>query len=529
MKTEPSRVASERKVMVATPVLSLRGLTKFFGATRALRNVSFDIAPGAVHALAGSNGSGKSTLIKILSGFHRADEGSRALFMGEELRISTTSAVRHPQMRFVHQATPLILTLGAMDNVALSAGYVSGRLGLGIDWRRQRRLTAKRLAEFGVSLDLDKPMEYSTPLEQSLVAIVAALVGLDDSAGDRGLLVLDEPTAALPHTEVDHLLGIVRRLRDRGLSVLYVSHRMDELFQIADRVTVLRDGELVADEPIQSMQPERLVELIAGAGTELSGAEAGAPARRQGGSPRMRVRGLAGRYLKGLSFDLDEGEILGVAGLPGSGVEEVPGAFGRMSTTLTGGEVQLPLRSADWYRVGSGRTPSFPVVPADRAGLGVISECTVAENVSISVIGRLARFGFVHRSGEQDLVRRWLDELSIKAPSPASPMTELSGGNQQKVVLARALACEPGVIVLCDPTAGVDVVTRRAIYEFVRERAAAGLSVLVTSSDIDDLTGLCSRVLVLSRGVGVAEFVGEASRTRILSAMEGHSRDYDSV
>jgi ribose transport system ATP-binding protein len=297
---------------------------------------------------------------------------------------------------------------------------------------------------------------------------------------------------------------------------LYVSHRLDEVFRVADRVTVLRGGKVVATRPTQGLNPQRLAELMVG-----SDVDAGYRADIAVSDSRpvlLRARGIQGRFLEGVDVDLREGEVLGVAGLPGSGRSELPYAIVGASKDVSGsielaGQAPIPVRKA--------QTLDIPIVPADRAREAALAEFSVAENISISIVGRVARWGFVRRRAERRIVDRWMSAIQIKAGSERQPITTLSGGNQQKVMMARCLARDPRVLVLCEPTAGVDVGTRQAIYEFIAERARAGLSLLVSSSDTGDLLAICTRVLVMCNGRVVRELVGEEiTEQALLHAME---------
>ncbi|WP_200304648.1 sugar ABC transporter ATP-binding protein [Streptomyces adelaidensis] len=496
-------------------VLRLRSLSKTFPGTRALSDVSLDVHQGEVHALMGQNGSGKSTLIKILAGYYHADHGAQAWLDDAPVALGVVAASRHDRLRFVHQDLGLILELSAMDNLALLGGFARrpGR----IDWAQQRRTTEAMLSRFGADIDVRRPLTEATPVQRTIVAIAAALAGWE---GGRGVLVLDEPTAVLPHTEVERLLQIVRELRRSGSSVLYVSHRLDEIFQIADRVTVLRDGSVAATTEVAGLTRNSLAELMVGSAVN---ADYRAGSRTGGdGEVVLRGRGLRARYLAGVDVELRAGEVLGIAGLPGSGMEELPHLLaGEAPDGPAAGEVQLPGSSAAWWSVGDTRRPRLPIVPADRGREGVIAEFTVAENLSLSVLGKLGCRGRLLKAAERELVDTWTRRVQIKAASTGAVVTSLSGGNQQKVVLARCLAAQAGVLVLSEPTAGVDIGTREAIYDLIAEQAAAGLAVVVSSTDAGDLVAMCHRVLVLGRGTVVAQLEGNDISERAMMSVLG--------
>jgi ribose transport system ATP-binding protein len=497
--------------VVGTPVLRVEHLSKTFPGTRALDDVALEIDEGEIHALVGQNGSGKSTLIKILAGYHQADPGSQVWLNDDVFDVESDNARNH-RLRFVHQDLGLFLELNAVDNLALRGEFLLDPIGR-VRWKAQADLTRELLHRFDLDLDVSRPLSEATPVQRTIVAIAAALAGWD---GGKGLLVLDEPTAVLPPHDVARLLEIVERVRSRGTSVLYVSHRLDEVFRVADRVTVLRGGKVVATRPTQGLNPQLLAELMVGSDVDASyRAEIPITDSKQ---VLLRARDIRGRFLEGVDVDLREGEVLGVAGLPGSGRSELPYAIAGAAKDVTGsiefaGQAPIPVHKA--------QTLDIPIVPADRAREAALAEFSVAENISVSIVGRVARWGFVRRRAERSVVDRWMSAIQIKAGSERQPITTLSGGNQQKVMMARCLARDPRVLVLCEPTAGVDVGTRQAIYEFIADRARAGLSLLVSSSDTGDLLAICTRVLVMCNGRVVRELVGgEITEQALLHAME---------
>ncbi|WP_051485615.1 sugar ABC transporter ATP-binding protein [Nocardioides sp. J54] len=497
------------------PVLALRDVCKTFTGVRALKGVDLDIAPGEIHALVGANGSGKSTLIKTLAGYHLPDPGSHAELNGEPFVLGHRGAEGYERLRFVHQDLGLVLEMSAVENLALTAGFIT-TLGGRVDWKAQARRTREMLARLGVvDLDVDKPLSEATPVERTVVAIAAALTNWE---ADRGLLVLDEPTAVLPHTEVDRLLDIVREIRGLGASVLYVSHRLDEIFAIADRVTVLRDGLVSACQDLTGLDTQKLAELMVGDKVDASfRLERPEPV---GAGTVLEVRGLASGALEDLAFSVRAGEVIGLAGLAGSGAETVPYVLAG-ARPAEAGEVRRG--AGDWEPARQAlEQAGFPLVPADRVGEAVVPNFSVAENLTLRVV---RRFGTPLRwtSGKKEgsFVDDWIRRLEIKVSGPDDAITSLSGGNQQKVILGRCLASKPDLVILAEPTAGVDVGTRQAIYELVGELADNGLAVVVTSTDTTDLLALCSRVIVLRNGRVGSELRGpEVTEQSLLAAME---------
>jgi ABC-type sugar transport system ATPase subunit len=496
------------------PVLRLEGLSKTFGGTRALREVALEIAPGEIHALVGQNGSGKSTLIKTLAGYHHADPGASAWLDGETFDLASAGAARHERLRFVHQDLGLVTELSAVDNLALSRGYARTRLG-SIDWSEQARMARELIGRFGVDIDVHRPLKYATPVECTVVAIAAALEGWTGG----GVLVLDEPTAMLPHTEVDKLLEIVREVRRGGTSVLYVSHRMDEIFDIADRVTVLRGGRLIGTREVADLTPQTLATMMVGEDVDIS---VRPEAPRDARPALLEVRDLRAGVLQDVSFDLREGEVLGVAGLPGSGRETLPYAIAGAWQGPVSGALRLPALDGAWTELADADEARFPLVPANRTTEGIISAFSVKENLTLPLVDRLRGRAAIHAGREAELVNGWIDRLGIRTAGSEAAITTLSGGNQQKVVMARCLAMESSVLALCEPTAGVDIGTRVQLYELIAEQARAGLGVIVSSSDEGDLLGMCTRVLVLRHGVIATELTGDdITEHNLLHAMEG--------
>jgi ABC-type sugar transport system ATPase subunit len=493
-------------------VLAVRNLSKTFPGTRALDGVSIEVAPGEVHALMGQNGSGKSTLIKVLASYHSADPGAHAEMDGAGFEVGRTVP---DGLRFVHQDLGLILELSAQDNLALRGGFARG-LGGRVLWRQQEAETRRVLEAFDVDLDIHRPLAAATPVQRTVVAIAAALQGWDGG----GVLVLDEPTAVLPHDEVERLFEVVAEVRRRGTSVLYVSHRMDEIFAIADRVTVLRGGRKVGTHEVGVLDPRALATMMVGDDIDP---DFRASVVDQADQPvTLEARDLRGKWLRGVDLQARAGEILGIAGLAGAGALELPYLLAGKSGPLARGEVRLPAVSPDWHDVQRAAELEIPLVPADRQTESVIAEFSVGENLSLSMLGRLGSRGRLSAKDEATLVASWSDQLGVVTSGPAAPISTLSGGNQQKVVLARCLALDPSVLVLCEPTAGVDIGTRVSIYQIIARLAATGLTVVVASSDEGDLLALCTRILVLRDGVVAEELAADGlTKNVLIRAIEG--------
>ncbi|MEN3357922.1 MAG: ribose transport system ATP-binding protein [Mycobacteriales bacterium] len=564
----------------ADVLLDAHEVSKTFGEQRALDRVSLRIRRGEVHALVGENGSGKSTLIRILAGYYLPDHGCRIMLAGGELPAGSPAGSHRLGLRFVHQNLGLVAQFDAADNIGLVAGYPTSRSRIQV--RAQRQRAAELLDRIGVRLDLTAPVADLRPVERSAVAIARAL---DDRRGEIRLLVLDEPTAALPPTEVEALFRVVREVAAGGVGVLYVSHRLDEVLALADVVSVLRDGRYQGTFPAEGLSRDQIVRHIlgtapligptprqdsgtaadvagparsggagwsdgAGAATRAAGPAglaglagwggargaggaagpgssagsggaggAGGPAGSGGGGPAgedvvagaggpvLRVRGLVARYLAGVDVTVGRGEIVGVAGLDGSGRDELAGALGgavpaRGTVIDAGGHAlgRLTPRAA--------RAHGIALVLANWHPASAVREFDVRENVSLASLRRFAPAGVVRRGRERQAALDWLAEVDVRPRDPAKRYGLLSGGNQQKVIVARWLATRPRVMVLDDPTSGVDVGARAQVYQLLRAQAAAGVGILLCSSDTEDLVAICDRVLCLVGGRVAAELTG---------------------
>jgi ribose transport system ATP-binding protein len=483
-------------------VLSVRGLTKWFEATRALDRVEFDVRPGEVHALVGHNGSGKSTLIKILAGFHEPEPGSAVTVCGVPLGFGNAAASMAAGLRFVHQDLGLVRTLNAVENLALGVGFETGRVGR-IRWAAERRAARRRMHELGYDIDVERPVGELKAAERTGIAIARAL----HHAEDARVLVVDEPTAVLPRHEVTVLFEAIRRVCELGLGVIYVSHRLDEVFSIAHRVTVLRDGRRVGTFDANELDEHRLVELMIGGTPPISRAAAPREALVDG---LFTVNGLSGTVLSDVSFGAHGGEIVGIAGLTGSGREELlPLLFGARERDQ--GEVHVAGIALEAARPSAAIAAGMAFVPGDRHRLGSVTSLSVRENLVLTDPGRhAARFGALRRSAERAEGRRWIRSLDIRPPEPDAPFLNLSGGNRQKVVLAKWLRMRPRVLLLLDePTQGVDVHASAVIHHLAREAASSGAAVVIASSDDEELCECCDRVIVVRDGRIAGELTGD--------------------
>ena len=494
--------------------LRIEGLAKAFPGVQALDEVDFTVDHGSVHALLGHNGSGKSTLIKVLAGFHKPDAGT-AWVDGELLPLGDAVAAHHAGVRFVHQDLALIPELNAIDNVALDVGYRRRRVGT-VAWRAQRELTLELLDRIGIDIDIDRPLAVAPAVERLAVAVARALNGWQ--AG-RGLLVFDEPTAALARAEVEHLFTLIRNVRGTGTAVMLVSHRLDEVLGIADHATVLRKGQAVWTGEAGGISARRLAELIVGHDIDTGSGASSAPPDASPGPAVMTVRNLHSGRIAGIDLELHAGEVLGIAGLLGSGREELPyavaGAVAATGTWTIGETCRDTLNPHAAMELGIG------FVPAERGREGLIKEFSVGKNLTLAALPGLRRWKLITERAERPFADRWLQRLGVRPETVSQPAGILSGGNQQRVLIGRCLAVAPRVLVLAEPTAGVDVGAREALYEQVRALTTDGLAVLVASSDLGDLLAICTRVAVIRDGHIRTELHGDAiTEAAIIEAME---------
>ncbi|MFL5838924.1 MAG: sugar ABC transporter ATP-binding protein [Thermoleophilaceae bacterium] len=473
--------------MSGAALLTVRDLRKSFGGTEALRGVSLDVRAGEVHGLVGQNGSGKSTLIKILSGYHVADDGE-------------VVAAGEGALDFVHQDLGLVGTMSALENLRVGR-YETGRLGR-IRWRAERGRVTALLKRFELDIDPDTPIERLSQAERAIVAIMRAIDDLEQHHG-AGVLVLDEPTAALPANEVGRLFNAVRRITEAGSGVLFVTHNLDEVFEITDRVTVLRDGALVRSADTAELTEKTLIELIVG---HALGDIYPVPAGRLADAA-LEVDGLTGAVVERLTFAARRGEILGLTGLVGAGQDEVPYLVYGATVPAAGG-VRVDGRLLEHPGPERSLAAGLVLLPADRHRLSAIPGATVKENVTLPVLRRFRRGPRLDHRAERTAVQDVLGRFDVRPADPDRPLVKLSGGNQQRALLGRCLRMDPRVLLLHEPTQGVDVGARRGIFEMLRDAAAAGASIVYSSVEYEDLANVCDRVLVFRRGRVVAELEG---------------------
>jgi len=492
----------------AAPVLRVARLSKTFPGQRALNDVTFELNEGEVHALVGENGSGKSTLIKVLAGFHRPDPGSIATLCGDPMSLDSPSRKRLAAMRFVHQDFALVPTLSVRDNFGIEN---VGRGLSPVKRREERQTIAKLLATFDLDLDPERLVASLTPFEKAAVTVARAIGTID---GEVKMIVLDEPTASLGVREKEDLLRMIRNLAERGIAIVYVSHFLDEVMEIADRVTVLRDGRVVTSRSADGLDKQELVQLIVGRHLEQLVKDQGPD--ESAGDGMLKVRGLRAPSLDGIDLDLAEGEILGITGRLGSGYDKIADCLAG-SMAIEAGEIEIDGNVISRLTPRTAMAAGLVTVVSDRRGLGLIQTLTVAENIALPDSGRNFKRGYLSRRREAADAASWAARTEVWPPDPNRLVSALSGGNQQKVLLAKALRLRPKVLVLADPTQAVDVGAAQGIRRQIVGLGESGQSVLVLSSDPEELEQICDRVLITRHGRIVCELKGsEISQDKIV-------------
>ncbi len=473
-------------------MLSFRGISKSYGGIHAVRDVSFDVAPAEIHALVGANGAGKSTLLKILSGIVAPDAGE-ILLDGRPVRIHSPHGAHTLGIGLVPQETTLCENLSIAENIFLGS----------FRWLRPAALAAdakRRLHDLGLDYDPSLPVSRLSVAQKQLVQIVRAL------AFDPKVLALDEPTSSLSEAEVDVLFRILRDLKSRGVTLLFVSHRLKEIQAISDRATVMRDGQKVATVNARETPREELVRHMAGREVAVD----------RGGGVEQGDEVLSVRGVRGASFILRRGEVLGWFGLVGAGRTELARAL--FGIDPEPGEVFIEGRPARIGSPGDAIARGIALVPEDRKLQGLILKMEVGENISIASLGRLSRFGAI-TSKESEVIQEYVDKLRIRCAGPSQRAGQLSGGNQQKVVLAKWLETRPKVLILDEPTKGVDLAAKAELQGIVRELARAGTAVILISSELEEVRQMADRILVFRAGRVAGEFPGAgATDQQLMSA-----------
>ncbi|SAK45946.1 sugar ABC transporter ATP-binding protein [Caballeronia ptereochthonis] len=487
--------------MAQTPLLDMQDIDIAFGGVAALKRARLSVAAGEVHALIGQNGAGKSTLIKILTGAYRKSAGT-IRFDGREVDFRTPKDAREAGISTIYQEINLVPFRSVAENIFL--GREPRRFGL-IEWKTVQRRASELLESFGLHIDVKKPVrEYSTAIQQ-MIALARAV------SSDARMVIMDESTSSLDEREVELLFTVVRRLRDDGRAVIFVSHRLDELYALCDRVTVMRDGQTVAENTMQEMDKLKLVTTMLGRTLaavvhEDSAVKEANLAKR--GPVTLAAQGLAaGAKVTDVSLDVHAGEAVGLAGLLGSGrTETMRLLFGAdrpaQGTLSVGGE------SAAFRSPKDAIARGVAYLTEDRKAEGIVPELSVRDNLTLVCLPALTKRGVVDVAKQREIVDGFIESLGIKLRSPDQPIRELSGGNQQKVLLARWLATHPRLLLLDEPTRGIDVGAKADVAKIVRELRDAGLAVLLSASELEELTAVADRAVVIRDGETVAQLDG---------------------
>lgn len=517
------------------PILKLTGIRKAFGGVIALCDVSFDLLRGEVHALIGENGAGKSTLVKIITGAHQPDAGTME-FAGEAVTTLDPQRARGLGIAAIYQQPALFPDLSVAENIAF--GLEPTRFWRRVNWQARRARAAQILEEVGAHIDPDAEAGRLTMPQQQLVEIAKAV------SVEARVLILDEPTSSLSDRETEHLFSVIRRLKSNGVGMIYISHRLDELPQIADRVTALRDGRLIATARVADTNRNELIRMMVGRElsavypktsvpvAELARAQIGGDKpnsdessyRQESLPPLLEVRGLSCRAegVHEINLSVRAGEIMGLAGLVGAGRTELARVLFGLSPA-DGGEIHFRGRPVAIDSPQAATDLGIAYVPEDRRRHGVILDLSVAANVSLARLPALSRRGFMDFDAERRLARDHVDRLVVKTQSLDALAGQLSGGNQQKVALARWLATNPSLLILDEPTQGIDVGSKAEIHRLMSELAARGLGILMISSDLPEILGMSDRIAVMHAGTIVGELTrADATQERVLELALGH-------
>jgi len=495
--------------MPSAPVLAFEAVTKSFGNVRALRSVSFDLQAGEVHALLGENGAGKSTLIKVATGAHAPDEGTIAV--GGRRHAALTPALAHAEgIACIYQQPALFPDLTVAENLALRLEPAGNWRR--VNWRERRTRAEELLRRVGAEIPPDTEARDLSMPEQQLVEIAGAL-----GAGAR-IVIMDEPTASLTAREQERLYGLVRGLRASGVGVIYISHRLEEIFALADRVTVLRDGATAGTFQASEVTEAGLIRLMVG--RELAQLY---PARGQSaGSPALELRGVAGPAggVRDVSFTVRSGEVFGLAGLVGAGRTELAHVLFGLAPA-TAGEIRLAGEAVTIDSPATALRHGLAYVPEDRRRHGVVVEMPVAQNITLAAHRRVFPHGWLAAGAERNVADEFIARLGIRTAGPDAAVATLSGGNQQKVALARWLAVQPRVLILDEPTQGVDIGAKAEIHRLIREFTTAGLAVILISSDLPEIIGMSDRIGVMRGGRLVAVLPGGSAAPEVMAAALG--------
>jgi ribose transport system ATP-binding protein len=486
-------------------LLSARGISKSFPGVRALEDVDFDLRSGEVHAILGENGAGKSTLIKILGGVYQSDAGS-VLVRGKQVELRDPTAAQAQGIRVIHQELNLLPLLSVAENIFLG-NLPSGRFPGTVGWSKITERSRDLLHQLQLDIDVRSKVSQLTAGEQQLVEIAQALTT------DVSILIMDEPTAALNDIEVQTLFGLLKKMTSTGIGVIYITHRIAEVFRIADRVTVLRDGVRVGISDVPAVTTDQLVQMMVGRPLdEMYPRRWGVP-----GDVVLQARDISTRDgLKNINLSLRKGEILGVYGLLGSGRSKLANAlFGAIP--ITSGEIHVRGKKVALHSPYEARRLGLGLLPVDRKAEGIIMMLPVRSNITIASLDKYLRGPFIDEEREKASAKHWSQALNIRAPSTEAIIASLSGGNQQKAVVGRWLDADASILIMNEPTRGIDVGAKVEIYSLMDDLCHQGVGILMFSSEMPELLAIADRILVMSQGRLTAEFKhGEGTQEKLM-------------
>ncbi|XOK59433.1 sugar ABC transporter ATP-binding protein [Paenibacillus elgii] len=500
---------------MTTYLLEMNDISKSFPGVRVLDQVTFNLTGGEVHALMGENGAGKSTLMKILGGIHRRDGGT-VILKGTPCEIASPSMAQSLGIAMIHQELNLIPHLTVMENIFLGREFTYGRSGM-INWGKMRQESVRFLSQLGLSIDPGIIAGELSVGQQQMIEIAKAL------SMNAEILVLDEPTAALTDREIEALFTVIESLKAKGVGMIYISHRMEEIFRICDRVTVMRDGHTVGTDRVADTNIDKLVKMMVGREIKDRFPKIDVAV----GEPKLEINGLSlpGK-LQDISFAVRSGEIVGIAGLMGAGRTELAKAlFG--VTPARQGEIRVDGRPVAIRKPVDAIRAGIALVTEDRKDEGLLLNLSVKDNISLPNLKDVSSFGFVSSSKETGISDRLISQLLIKTPNGEQKVSSLSGGNQQKVVIGKWLETNPQVFILDEPTRGVDIGAKKEIYDLMNQLVSRGVAILMISSELPEVLGMSDRILVMHEGRIAGEFArGEATQEKIMHCATGGGKHH---
>lgn len=488
-------------------LLQMSKVSKTYPGVKALDGVQIAIKPGEVHALIGENGAGKSTLMKILVGVENADEGAKIEFAGEKVEFSKPIDATLKGISIIYQDLSLFPNLSVAENICIGREN-AGKGCCRVQWKQMKLLAEKTLAELGLKVDVSLPLGKLSIAKQQLVAIARSL------AFDSKLIVMDEPTSSLSSGEVEHLYNIIEDLRKRGISIIYISHKLKELFTVADRFTVLRDGKFVGSYDKDDMNEDKLISLMVGRKVEVINRE-----ENKGGEEVLRVEALSKRgNFKDISFSLHAGEIIGITGLVGAGRTELAQALFALNKPDSG-NIYISGKKVDMKSSGDAVKHKMAYIPESRQTQGLFLRQSIIDNISVTVFDQmLNKFGFIERAREKQLASEYIQILDIRPPLAEMNAGQLSGGNQQKIVIAKWLSTEPKILIIDEPTNGIDIGAKTEIHKLLRRLTNKGIGIIVISSELPEVLAVSDRILVMKQGRISGEIAAaEATQEKIMN------------